>query len=773
MSAQPPHSAPSGVPAQYPHYPQYPEAFYPPEPDGDFNISLWFDIIRRRRWLLVVVCALSLVVAAILYAITPRLYRATAVVQIERRVPSVVGIDEQLLSESWYDAETFYPTQYRLLQSRGLAERAVRTLRLVDDPLFNPARASLVGGSATASTAADDEAAAAALAGQVLGGLQVTPVRNTRLVEIAYTSTNPVLAAYIANGVAETYIDWSAESRSQSVGRASSFLAAQIETIKQEIQDKEAQLGAYSSRTDIFDLDPASNTTLSRLEALNRDYTQAVSDRINKETRYQELLDTPAETAADQVSGGAIAQQRAELMRLERDYASKLATYKPDWPAMQDLKAQIDKARSSLNTATQETMRKARDNARVEYQGARRREQTIEDELVRQRADLVKFNSAAVEYNNLKVEVSTRRQLFDTLVKKQSETEVASRLQGTGASNVMMVDRALVPGGPFRPSLRRNLMLGLMIGVGLGLGLVFLLEYLDRTLKTAEDVERVLKMPLLAVVPDLANRTNSRRGAYYGYYYGKSSKKKQAKLLADLKEATRRGEVKVELVPHTRPRLAVSEAYRSLRTSLMLSSAEGLHSVVVTSAIPGEGKTSTAANLAVVLAQLGRDVLLVDGDLRKPRLHEVFSVSNRTGLVNYLTGNPPEGLFGRTTVPNLFVTVAGPIPPNPAELLASDRMREFLALAKQHFAFLVIDSPPTLPVTDAAVLGSMVDGVVLCVGAGVVLREDARACRERLRMTEAKVLGAALNYYREPRQKYSGAYRHYEAYVASSANGAS
>ena len=195
--------------------------------------------------------------------------------------------------------------------------------------------------------------------------------------------------------------------------------------------------------------------------------------------------------------------------------------------------------------------------------------------------------------------------------------------------------------------------------------------------------------------------------------------------------------------------------------------------MVVTSAIPGEGKTSTAANLAVVLAQLGRDVLLVDGDLRKPRLHEVFSVSNRTGLVNYLTGNPPEGLFGRTTVPNLFVTVAGPIPPNPAELLASDRMREFLALAKQHFAFLVIDSPPTLPVTDAAVLGSMVDGVVLCVGAGVVLREDARACRERLRMAEAKVLGAALNYYREPRKSYTGAYRHYEAYVASSANGAS
>jgi capsular exopolysaccharide synthesis family protein len=361
--------------------------------------------------------------------------------------------------------------------------------------------------------------------------------------------------------------------------------------------------------------------------------------------------------------------------------------------------------------------------------------------------------------------------LLDQLVKKQSETEVASRLQGTGASNVMMVDRALMPGGPFRPSLRRNLMLGLIVGIGLGLAAIFLLEYLDRTLKTAEDVDRVLKIPVLAIVPDLASHGSSRRDAYYGYYYGKPSKKKQAKLLANLKEATRRSEVKIELVPHTRPRLAVSEAYRSLRTSLLLSSADGLHSVVVTSAIPGEGKTSTAVNLAVVLAQLGRDVLLVDGDLRKPRLHEVFGVSNRSGLVNYLTGNPPETLFGRTSVPNLCLTPAGPIPPNPAELLASKRMREFLALVKEHFAFVVIDSPPALPVTDSAVLGSMVDGVVLCVGAGVVLRDDARSCRERLRLADAKVLGASLNYYRERHARYSGAYRHYEAYVASSANG--
>jgi capsular exopolysaccharide synthesis family protein len=225
-------------------------------------------------------------------------------------------------------------------------------------------------------------------------------------------------------------------------------------------------------------------------------------------------------------------------------------------------------------------------------------------------------------------------------------------------------------------------------------------------------------------------------------------------------------------VSHFRPRLAISEAYRSLRTALLLSTANRLKSVVVTSAIPGEGKTSTAANLAVVLAQLGRQVLLVDADLRKPRLHEIFGVSNRVGMVNFLTGSADEtGIFLRTTVPNLYLTPTGPVPPNPSELLSSERMMDFVAVAYQRFDYVIFDSPPTLPVTDAIVLGAMSDGVVLCVGSGLLLREDARACQQRLQLSEVRILGAALNHFREPHGRYGKRYRAYQKYVDDAAVG--
>jgi len=671
--------------------------------------------------------------------------------------------------DDWVDAQSFYPTQYKLLQSRGLAERVVKNLRLIDDPNFNPGRASLLPSSSAPNATADmDATALGGLAGRVLGGIEVNPIRNTRLVEISYTATSPDLATRIANGIADAFIDWGVETRFATVGRASNFLASQIEAIKQEIQDKEAQLQAYSRRSDIVALDPSSNVTLQRLEGLNRDYVTAVSDRITKEARYQELSSSPDDAVADTFSGGLIAQLHGDQMKLERDYATKLNTYKPDWPAMLELKAQIDKGRQHLADATQEMVAKARDSAKAEYQGAQRREEALTAELKHQKSDAMQLNSAAVEYNNLKVEVSTRRTLLDELVKRQSETEVTARLEGTRDSNVMIVDRALVPSGAYRPSLQRNLGLGLVLGFGLGLGVAFFLEYLDRTVKTPEDVDRILGLPLLAVIPDVSSGSDG-----YGYargYYGRGSRTKHAgpprRVYAEGVASPLPEGSKIELLPHAMPRLAVSEAYRSLRTALLLSTANGLKSVVISSAIPGEGKTAISANLAVVLAQLGKQVLLIDGDLRKPRLHEVFGVPNRVGLVSYLTGSATEeAVILPTQVANLSFTPSGPMPPNSSELLSSERMLDFVAKAYQRFDFVVLDSPPALPVTDATVLASMADGLILCVGSGMVLREDARACRQRFQLADIRVLGVALNFYRERRGRYGKRYRSYEAYV--------
>ncbi len=732
----------------------------PAEGEEEFHLSQWVAVVRRRYRLLLAVCGVVLATSLVKYVMTPKEYRATTTLQIERRVAGIATMENLFRVDPW-DME-FYPTQYRLLQSRGLAERVVKNLRLADDPVFNPGRASLVGGKEQGVSAADDEAALGALASRLLAGLEVNPIRNTRLVEVSYRAPTGELAARVANGVAEAFIDWGIETRYATVGKASSFLASQIEALKGEIQDKEAQLQAYSRRTDIVALDPGSNVTMQRLEALNRDYVQAVSERISKEARYKELVAGPKETVADSVSGGLVSQLRQELLQLEREYATKLNTYKPEWPAMQELKGQIERARKHLATVVDETVSASQESARAEYQTALRREQALAAELARQKAEAMQLNSAAVEYNNLKVEVSTRRALLDDLLRKQSETEVASRLQGTRDSNVMIVDRALVPGGPYRPSLRRSLMLGLLLGLGLGLGAVFLAEHLDRTLKGPEDIERILGLPVLAVIPDVSG---AKRGYGYGYGYGYGARRQRGG------EGGGQGEgeqepVAVELVPHRQPRLSVSEAYRSLRTALLLSTPRGLSTVVVSSAIAGEGKTATAVNLAVVLSQLGRDVLLVDGDLRKARLHSVFRISNRLGLVHVLTGTAqPADLFIATQIPNLFVTPAGPHPPNPSELLASDAMRGFLEAARKRFAYVVLDSPPVLPVTDSTVLGARVDGVVFCVGAGLLEREDALAARDKLRLSEVKILGACLNRFRVPRGRYGRGYRHYEGYA--------
>jgi polysaccharide biosynthesis transport protein len=739
------------------------EMYFEPESEGEFHLSQWLEVVQRRRWLLVAVAGLVIALAMVHFAITPNAYRATTVVQIERRTPSYVSAESMWSAEAYYDAQSFYPTQYRLLQSRGLAERVVRMLRLDEDSAFNPARASLRSENPEAITAAEDATALARLARRLVGGLEVNPVRNTRLVEISYRSHSPVLAARIANAFADAYIDWGVESRFDNVGRASSFLASQIETLKREIQDKEMQLQAYGRRADIVTLEPGSNVTLQRPAALNQDFTAAVSDRINKEARYQHLVNSPKEAVADPLSGGLVGQLRSELIKMERDYATRLGTFRPEWPAMLELNAQIERSRQNLASVIDETVEQAREAARSEYQTALRREQSLRAELARQTEEMRQLNSAAVEYNNLQLEISSRRTLLDDLTRKQTETGVASRLEGTASSNVVVVDRALVPGGAFRPSLRRNLALGLLLGFGLGLGSVFLVEYLDRTLKTPEDVDRVLGLPVLTVVPDMEGG-GSAYGAYAGYGYGVSSRRKKAKTQIKNPPAGKDDGQAIELLPASHPRLAVSEAYRSLRTALLLSTPDGLRSVLVSSAVTGEGKSTTASNLAVVLAQLGRKVLIVDGDLRKPRLHQIFSVSNRAGLVSFLTGSAEApDVFLQTKIPNLWVAPSGPTPPNPSELLSSNRMKDFLELAGQHFDHVVVDSTPTLPVTDAAIVGTLVDGTVLCIGANQVLREDAVACRDRLALAGCRVLGVVLNRFRVPSSRYGKAYRRYQS----------
>ena len=698
----------------------------------EIHLAEYWNVVVKRRRLIGLCVALILIVGAVISLLSRPSYKAITTLDIEKDKASPVDVASGPVTYAGFDPE-FLPTQTRLMKSREVAERVVERLNLAQNSELNPATKGLFQKTDPA-VAGKDVIARTALKVQEI--TEVVPIRGTNLVELSSVASSPKLAADLANSIADAYIDWNLESKFQVVGQASQFLSTQIEQLKSEIDRKEQQLQAYGRSKDIVSVDPRANGTLQNLESLNKDYADAVADRVAKEARYHEVQTARADTIADTLSNGMVSQLRNDQARLEREYAEKLNLFKPEWPAMQQLKAQIDKSHQHLDSVIQETVSKARDVARSDYLTSLRREESLKAVLQGQKSDAMTLNSNAVEYTNLKTEVDTKRNMLDTLLKKNAETQVASRLRGERLSNVRVVDRALPPTKRFRPSYSKNAMLSLFLGAVLGIGLAFLLEYLDRSLRTAEQVERALRLPALGIIPAVGAE-----GGGYGYGYGMRALRGRKNA-----EKGKAEKIPIELLPHEQPRSTIAEAYRAFRTSLLLSRAGGIKVIAITSTLPSEGKTSTALNLAVVLGQLGKRVVLVDADLHKPRLHETLRISNRVGLVSILAENiAPTEAIQKTAVPGVFVVTAGPNSPNPSGLLSSDAMKKFLEFVSMNFDYVVLDTPPVSPISDALLLGNLTDGVVLTVKGGKTPREQIIRVRDKLLRANVKILGVLIN----------------------------
>jgi succinoglycan biosynthesis transport protein ExoP len=724
-----------------------------PATGQEIHLAEYWDVVVKRRRLIGLCVAIALILGAVISILSRPIYRATTTLDIEKDKASPVDVASGPVVYGGYDPE-FLPTQTRLMKSREVAERVIERLNLAQSPEFNPARKGFLF-STDPAVAGKDLVSRAAL--KILEIVEVVPIRGTNLVELSYEASSPKLAAEVANSIADSYIDWNLESKYQVVGQASQFLATQIEQLKSEIDRKEQQLQAYGRSKDIVSADPQANGTLQNLESLNRDYAAAVADRVAKEARYHEVQTARPDTIADTLSNGLISQLRQDQARLERDYAEKLNLFKPEWPAMQQLKAQIDKGHQHLDSVIQETVSKARDVARSDYLTALRREESLKGVLQGQKSDAMTLNTNAVEYTNLKTEVDTKRNMLDTLLKKNAETQVTSRLRGERLSNVRVVDRALPPTKRFRPSYGLNAILSLFLGAALGIGLAFLLEYLDRSLRTAEQVERVLRLPALGIIPAVGAE-----GGGYGYGYGYGIRALRGRKNA---EGGKADKIAIELLPHEQPRSTIAEAYRAFRASLLLSRAGGIKVIAITSSLPSEGKTSTALNLAVVLSQLGKRVVLVDADLHKPRLHETLRISNRVGLVSILAENiPPTDAIQKTSVPGVFVVTSGPNSPNPSGLLSSDAMKKFIEFVSMNFDYVVIDTPPVSPISDALLLGNLTDGVVLAVKGGKTPREQIIRVRDKLLRSNVKILGVLINNLVENTPGYGKYYSYGKAY---------
>jgi len=722
----------------------------------EIHLAEYWAVVVKRRRLIGLCVALALILGAVISVLSRPTYRATTTLDIEKDKASPVDVASGPVSYVGSDPE-FLPTQTKLMKSREVAERVVARLNLAQSPEFNPARKGLAR-KADEAAAGKDLIAGTALKVQAI--VEVVPIRGTNLVELSYIASSPKLAAEIANSIADAYIDWNLESKFEVVGQASQFLTTQIEQLKSEIDRKEQQLQAYGRSKDIVSVDPHANGTLQNLESLNKDYADAVSDRVAKEARYHEVQTARPDTIADTLSNGLVSQLRNDQARLEREYAEKLNLFKPEWPAMQQLKAQIDKSHQHLDSVIQETVSKARDVARNDYLTSLRREESLKSVLQGQKSEAMTLNTNAVEYTNLKTEVDTKRNMLDTLLKKNAETQVTARLRGERLSNIRVVDRALPPNKRFRPSYRQNAILSLFLGAALGIGMAFLLDYLDRSLRSAEQVERVLQLPALGIIPAVGAE-----GAAYGYGYGYGLRALRGKKNAEGGKADR---IPIELLPHEQPRSTIAEAYRAFRTSLLLSRAGGIKVIAVTSTLPSEGKTSTALNLAVVLGQLGKRVVLIDADLHKPRLHETLRISNRVGLVSILAENiPPTDAIQKTAVPGVFVVTSGPNSPNPSGLLSSDAMKKFIEFVSMNFDYVVIDTPPVSPISDALLLGNLTDGVVLAVKGGKTPREQIIRVRDKLLRANVKILGVLINNLVENTVGYGKYYSYGKEYGAT------
>ena len=703
-----------------------------PETGGgvEANLTQYWDIVVRRRRLILACILISAAAGVVVTMLTKPAYLATAVVDVTRQQAPVSFGNGPYNQGS--DPE-FLPSQTQLMQSREIAERVVKKLNLLADPNFNPKHYQKFHADSKGKLPVPTEEELISAALDVQGKIEATIVRGTSLVEISVTAPTAKLAAAMANAVADGYMEWIGESKFKEIGQSAQFLASQIEQAKSDLDAKEKELLNYGKQRDMLaSPDATINPAAMQLDAASRDLAAATTDRINKESRYQEVRSTPADSLGDSVAASQMAQIRSDLQKLEREYTDKLAIYKPELPAMLQLQQQIENTRQNLEAAKRDAAQKSVEAARSEYMTALRREQNLQGIVKSQRTSAFAQGEQSNEFKNLRVEIETKRGLLDNLLKQQGEIDVMSRMHDDQVATARMVDRALPPWNPFKPSYKKNLAIFLFLGVVMGVGLAFVMSYLDRSMRTPEQVEQMLKLPALGVIPAV-----EQPAAAGGFRRG---------LRVGRRAETARRATAIEFLPHEEPRSPIAEAYRAFRTSLLLSRAGGVRSVVVTSSFPQEGKTATSINLAVVLGQLGRRVLLVDADLHKSRLHEVFDIPNRVGLVSVLAENlEPSRAIVKTPYPGVFVVPAGPETPNPSALLSSDAMKKFLELAGTNFDHVILDTPPVLLVSDTLVFAQQTDGVVLCVRGGETPREQVVRAQERILRSGVSILGVLIN----------------------------
>jgi capsular exopolysaccharide synthesis family protein len=704
-----------------PHLPVFaPDAAYAEQPTEGFSLDLrkYWWLLVKHRWLIAGITAVFVVGGFFTTFLTTPIYRATASIQIERQTPNIVDMSGMQMPVR--SSLEFYQTQYELLKSRSLGERVVSALDLVHDPAFMQTRPpsilarikqavfrSAPAGEAGATPAAEDAATVAARqrgAGYALAnGLVVETQNNSSIFRLSYASTDAGLAQRIVNGYQDAFIAENLERRFQSTGYARTFLEDQLQQLKVKLEESEKALVDYADKQSIVDAGGGQSIALTNLNSANSALTDASRARLQLELTWKQIQETGGESLPDVMNSPTVQALRAKRADLQADYQDKLKTYKPGFPDMLKLRAQIDEMSDQIK-AEIEVVKQSIKN---QLDAAVAKENSLAGEVEKLKGSVVDFRNRNIQYNILQREADTNRQLYDGLLQRYKEIGVAADV---GVNNISIVDRAEKPGAPFTPNLKANLAKALVLGLFIGGLAAFGREQLDDSFRSPEDIEEHLRLPLLGIIP---------RGD------------KNADMASTFDD----------------PRSPISEAYRSLRTALQFSTASGMpRTLLVTSSRASEGKSTSAVMLSRNFAQMGLRVLLIDGDLRKPSLHNYFGCDDTAGLTNCLAGSikPPE-VFQETDLPTLTFLPCGPLPPNPAELLAGPKMYSLLSIAAQKFDLVIVDGPPVAGLADAPLLASMTMGTLLVVEAGKTRRKVAKTSLKRLHFARGQLVGVVLN----------------------------
>lgn len=742
------------------------------------NLYEYWRVIRRHLSLIVTITlSCVLLVGVAVFVVTP-VYTSTATILIEPQPPQVIDMKQLTVESPGNSAHGYYKTQYALLRSQRLAAQVIRNLGLEHNPAF--ARAdqphglinSLWSGfkswqrellsEKSADAHADPpeiDGINAALVSTYLDDLSIRPKFGTRLVKISFTTPDARLSALVANAHASAYVQQGMQLRATASEAARRFLEKKLIELGDRVEKSEAALNTYRHDKGIveFSTDGKNEILLKQLEALSNALTRAETKRIALESQADLIKKGDYDSLPGVVNSPMVQALKPQLASLEAHYASMSSRYTLAYRPLLALKAKLDDARRRLN----ETVSEIVGSVRLEYRAAVAREDHLQREVAREKARALALNDASLKDAILARDVDTNRELYESVLKRMKEIGVAAEARAT---NVSVVDEAIPRSSPSSPRKGLALLLSAALGLSGAIGVAFFLEYLDDTFRTPEEVERHLRMPMLAFVPDMSRLQN---GNHRLELEARQPPDKSPRLPAEpqtLSPAEKLGR------DGTRQHwgLAIArESYRTIRSQVLLSRAgEPPKTVLITSAIPFEGKSVTAVNTAITFAHRGRRVLLVDCDLRKSRCHELLRCAGPMGLSELLTSQTDlEKVISATRVPNLFFISAGAVPPDPPELLGSARMAEILSELGTRYDHIIMDSAPVMPVSDSILLSRHVDGVIVVAGRSTSRQLVKRACL-RISDAGARILGLVLNQVSSSHATYYpyNGYHHYSYY---------